>query len=397
MTRDMKNFVYYTPTEVVFGKGSESKVGSLVKQFGGKKVLLHYGGKSAERSGLLDRVCGVLDAEGVKYVKLGGVVPNPRLSKVYEGIELCKKEGVDFILAVGGGSVIDSSKAIGLGLAYDGDVWDFFAGKARAESGFPVGAVLTIPAAGSEMSCSCVITKEDGAEKRSYDDDIIRPKFAVMDPELTYSLPAYQNACGVVDIMMHTMERYFSQEDDMTLTDEVAEAILRTVKDCAYKVMKNPGDYRHRAQIMWAGSLSHNGLTGCGTVGDFASHRLEHELSALYDVAHGAGLAAVWATWARYVFKENVSRFVRFAVNVMGVPEDFTDPEATALAGIEAMERFYRDLSMPTSISELIGREATDSEIRLMAEKCSRGGARTVGHFKELDMADMEAIYRLAR
>ena len=393
----MKNFVYYTPTEVVFGKGSESKVGSLVKQFGGKKVLLHYGGKSAERSGLLGRVCGALDAECVEYVKLGGVVPNPRLSKVYEGIELCKKEGVDLILAVGGGSVIDSAKAIGLGLMYDGDVWDFFAGKAKAESGFPVGVVLTIPAAGSEMSCSCVITREDGAEKRSYDDDIIRPKFAVMDPELTYSLPAYQTACGVVDIMMHTMERYFSHEDDMTLTDEVAEAILRTVKDCACKVLKNPGDYRSRAQIMWAGSLSHNGLTGCGTVGDFASHRLEHELSALYDVAHGAGLAAVWATWARYVFKENVSRFVRFAVNVMGVPEDFTDPEATALAGIEAMERFYRDLSMPTSISELIGREPTDAEIKLMAEKCSRGGVRTVGHFKELDMADMEAIYRLAR
>lgn len=397
MTLDMKNFVYYTPTEVVFGKGSESKVGSLVKQFGGKKVLLHYGGKSAERSGLLGRVCGALDAEGVEYVELGGVVPNPRLSKVYEGIELCKKEGVDLILAVGGGSVIDSAKAIGLGLMYDGDVWDFFAGKAKAESGFPVGVVLTIPAAGSEMSCSCVITKEDGAEKRSYDDDIIRPKFAVMDPELTYSLPAYQTACGVVDIMMHTMERYFSHEDDMTLTDEVAEAILRTVKDCACKVLKNPGDYRCRAQIMWAGSLSHNGLTGCGTVGDFASHRLEHELSALYDVAHGAGLAAVWATWARYVFKENVSRFVRFAVNVMGVTNDFTDPEATALAGIEAMERFYRDLSMPTSISELIGREPTDAEIKLMAEKCSRGGARTVGHFKELDMADMEAIYRLAR
>lgn len=393
----MKSFIYYTPTEVVFGNGSESKVGNLVKQFGGKKVLLHYGGKSAERSGLLDRVCGALDAEGVKYVKLGGVVPNPRLSKVYEGIELCRKEGVDLILAVGGGSVIDSAKAIGLGLMYDGDVWDFFAGKAKAESNVPVGVVLTIPAAGSEMSCNCVITKEDGAEKRSYDDDIIRPKFAVMDPELTYSLPAYQTACGVVDIMMHTMERYFSHEDDMTLTDEVAEAILRTVKDCACKVLKNPGHYRSRAQIMWAGSLSHNGLTGCGTVGDFASHRLEHELSALYDVAHGAGLAAIWATWARYVFKENVSRFVRFAVNVMGVPEDFTDPEATALAGIEAMERFYRDLSMPTSISELIGREATDSEIRLMAEKCSRGGTRTVGHFKELDMADMEAIYRLAR
>lgn len=393
----MKNFNYYTPTEVVFGNESECKIAQLIKRHGGTKVLVHYGGKSAERSGLLGELCRQLDAEGIRYVTLGGVVPNPRLSKVYEGIELCRKESVDFILAVGGGSVIDSSKAIAYGLAYEGDVWDFFDGKAKAERCYPVGTVLTIPAAGSEMSCGCVITNENGSKKRAYDDDLSRPKFAVMNPERTYSLPAYQTACGIVDIMMHTMERYFSQDDDMTLTDELAEALLRTVKSSAYKVMASPKDYRHRAQIMWAGSLAHNGLTGCGTTGDFATHQLEHELSALFDVAHGAGLAAIWSSWARYVYKENVSRFVRFAVNVMGVPNDFTDPEATALAGIKAMERFYKDLSMPTSISELIGRDVTDDEIRLMADKCSLGNTCTVGNFKKLDRQDMEEVYRMAR
>lgn len=393
----MKNFNYYTPTEIVFGNESESKTAHLIKRYGGAKVLVHYGGKSAERSGLLSELCRQLDAEGIRYVKLGGVVPNPRLSKVYEGIELCRKENVDFILAVGGGSVIDSAKAIAYGLAYEGDVWDLFDGKAKAKRCFPVGTVLTIPAAGSEMSCGCVITNENGSKKRAYDDDLSRPKFAVMNPERTYSLPAYQTSCGIVDIMMHTMERYFSQDDDMSLTDELAEALLRTVKNSAYKVMVSPEDYRHRAQIMWAGSLAHNGLTGCGTTGDFATHMLEHELSALFDVAHGAGLAALWGSWARYVFKENVSRFVRFAVNVMGIPNDFTDPESTALAGIEAMERFYRDISMPTSISELIGHDVTDDEIRLMAEKCSLRNTCTVGNFKKLDMQDMEKIYRMAR
>lgn len=393
----MKNFNYYTPTEIVFGNESESKTAQLIKRYGGTKVLVHYGGKSAERSGLLGELCRQLDAEGIRYVKLGGVVPNPRLSKVYEGIELCRKEGVDFILAVGGGSVIDSAKAIAYGLAYEGDVWDLFDGKAKAERCYPVGTVLTIPAAGSEMSCGCVITNEDGSKKRAYDDDLSRPKFAVMNPERTYSLPAYQTACGVVDIMMHTMERYFSQDDDMTLTDELAEALLRTVKNSAYKVMASPEDYRHRAQIMWAGSLAHNGLTGCGTTGDFATHMLEHELSGLFDVAHGAGLAALWGSWARFVLKENISRFVRFAVNVMGIPNDFTDPESTAVAGIEAMERFYKDMSMPTSINELIGRNVTDDEIRLMAEKCSLGNTCTIGNFKKLDRQDMEEIYRMAR
>lgn len=393
----MKNFDYYSPTEVVFGNQSEGEIGRLIKRYGGSKVLVHYGGKSAERSGLLDVIYRELEATGLSYVTLGGVVPNPRLSKVYEGIELSRKEGVDFILAVGGGSAIDSAKAIAYGLAYEGDVWDFFVGKAQAQDCFPVGTVLTIPASGSEMSKGCVITNEEGWKKRAYDDDLSRPKFAIMNPERTYTLPPYQTACGIVDIMMHTMERYFSQDDDMVLTDELAEALLRTVKDSAYKVLATPNDYRHRSQIMWAGSLAHNGLTGCGTTGDFATHLLEHELSALFDVAHGAGLAALWGSWARYVFKANVSRFVRFAVNVMGVTNDFKNPDATALAGIEAMERFYRDLAMPTTISELIGREITDEEIEMMAEKCSLQNTCTIGHFQELDKQDMIKIYRLAK
>ena len=385
----MKNFNYYTPTEIVFGNDSESKIGYLVRRYEGTKVLIHYGGKSAERSGLLNDICRQLDAEGILYVKLGGVVPNPRLSKVYEGIELCRKEGVNHILAIGGGSVIDSAKAIAYGLAYDGDVWDLFDGNAEAKACYPIGVVLTIPAAGSEMSNGCVITNEVGSRKRAYNNDLARPKFAIMNPERTFSLSTYQTACGIVDIMMHTMERYFSQEDDMILTDELAESLLRTVKNSAYKVMLTPEDYRHRAQVMWAGSLSHNGLTGCGTVGDYATHMLEHELSALFDVAHGAGLAALWGSWARYVFKENISRFVRFAVNVMGLPNDFTNPESTALAGIEAMERFYHDMSMPISIQELIGRDIADDEIRLMAEKCSLGNTSTIGNFKKLNMEDM--------
>lgn len=393
----MKDFIYYTPTEVVFGRDAENHIASLVVKNKGSKVLIHYGGHSAERSGLLDKVRRQLDSAGITHISLGGAVPNPRLGKVYEGIDLCHKEGVDFILAIGGGSVIDSAKAIAYGLAYDGDVWDFFTGKAKATSSYPVGVVLTIPAAGSEMSNGCVITREEGKLKRAYDDDLCRPRFAVMNPLRTFTLPPYQSACGAVDIMMHTMERYFSHEAEMTLTDEIAEGLLRTVRDSIHKVLEKPDDYRSRAQIMWAGSLAHNGLTGCGTVGDFATHMLEHELSAMFDVAHGAGLAALWCSWARYVYKEDVSRFVRFAVNVMGVTNDYTDPTGTALAGINAVEQFYKSLGMPTSIHELIGRKATDLEISEMAAKCSHDGTATVGHFKVLDKQDMEAIYRMAR
>ena len=393
----MRDFVYYAPTEVVFGKDSEEQVAGLVKKYGGHKVLVHYGGRSAKKSGLLDKICALLRQGGIDYVELGGVVPNPRLSLVQEGIALCRKEKVDFILAIGGGSVIDSSKAIACGVPFDGNVWDIYMGKAEPASYLPVASVLTIPAAGSEMSDASVITNEDGDVKVGYSNPMSRPKFAIMNPVRTFTLPPYQTAAGVTDMMMHTMERYFSPEDDMDLTDALAEAVLRSMKDNVFKVLANPEDYRARAQVMWGGSVAHNDLTGCGMTGDWATHQLEHELSGMFDVTHGAGLAAIWPSWARYVLKENVSRFVRFAVNVMDVPNDFTDPEGTALRGIEAMEHFYHAIGMPINIHELIGRDITDDEIKEMVRKCSRDGTLLQGSFKVLHPKDMEAIYQMAR
>ena len=394
----MKDFNYYAPTEVVFGKQSEELVAALVKKYGGTKVLVHYGGKSAERSGLLDKICGLLAAGGVDYVKLGGVVPNPRLSLAQQGIELCRKEGVDFILAVGGGSVIDSAKCIAYGVCMEGDVWDLYLGKVKApKTMLPVASVLTIPAAGSEMSEASVITNEDGDVKIGYSNNMSRPKFAIMNPERTFTLPPYQTAAGVTDMMMHTMERYFTKDDDMDFTTELAEAALRSIKNAIFAVLKNPEDYRYRAQIMWGGSVMHNGLTGCGVADDWATHQLEHELSGMFDVTHGAGLAAMWPSWARYVMHENLSRFVRFAVNVMDVPNDFTDPEGTAEKGIQAMERFYHAIGMPINIKELIGRDITDAEIKEMTRKCSRDYTSTCGALKVLKADDMEAIYKMAR
>ena len=393
----MRDFVYYAPTEVVFGKESEEQVAGLVKKYGGHKVLVHYGGRSAKKSGLLDKIFALLRQGGVDFVELGGVVPNPRLSLVQKGIDLCRKEKVDFILAIGGGSVIDSSKAIACGVPFDGNVWDIYMGKAEPASYLPVASVLTIPAAGSEMSDASVITNEDGDVKVGYSNPMSRPKFAIMNPVRTFTLPPYQTAAGVTDMMMHTMERYFSPEDDMDLTDALAEAVLRSMKENVYKVLADPEDYRARAQIMWGGSVAHNDLTGCGMTGDWATHQLEHELSGMFDVTHGAGLAAIWPSWARYVLKVNVSRFVRFAVNVMDVPNDFTDPEGTALRGIEAMERFYHSIGMPINIHELIGRDITDDEIKEMVRKCSREGTLTQGTFKVLYPKDMEAIYQMAR
>lgn len=393
----MQDFNYYAPTEVVFGKDAEGRLVEMIRKYGGKKVLLHYGGKSAERSGLLGSVREKLNEAGIPFVELGGVKPNPRLTLVKEGIELCRREGVDFLLAVGGGSVIDSSKAIGYGMKYDGDVWDIYARKYQPKETLPVGVILTIPAAGSEMSDSSVITNEELGLKIGYSDNLCRPKFAIMNPVRTFTLPPYQTACGATDIMMHTMERYFGKVDDMTLIDNIAEALMRTVKDSVFHVLKDPEDYRNRACIMWASSLGHNDLTGDRSYADFATHQLEHELSAMFDVAHGAGLAAIWPSWARYVMQENVSRFQRFAVNVMGVPNDFANPEATALAGVEAIEEFYHAIGMPTSIHELIGREITDDEIKELARKCSHDDGRTIGGFKKLDRHDMEQIYIMAK
>lgn len=392
----MKNFVYYTPTRVVFGKNAEAETGRLVKEQGCQKVLLHYGGGSVKRSGLLERIEDSLRENGVSYVSLGGVVPNPRLSKVYEGIALCRQEGVDFILAVGGGSVIDSAKAIGYGLANDCDVWDFYAKKAVPKACAPIGAVVTIAAAGSEMSDSSVITNEDGWLKRGCNSDLCRCRFAVMNPELTYTLPAYQTACGCADILMHTMERYFTTDKNAELTDQIAEGLMRTVIHNAKILVERSDDYNARAEVMWAGSLSHNGLTGCGVAGDWASHQLEHELGGMFDVAHGAGLAAVWGSWARYVYREDVQRFAQFAVNVMGVEPGGCSAEELADKGIEAMEAFYRSIGMPTSIHEM-GVDVTGEQLHELAYKCSFGNTRTIGNFRKLAMEDMEKIYTMAR
>ena len=392
----MKDFNFYAPTRVVFGRQSEEQLPQLVRQYGGTKVLILYGGGSARRSGLLDKVEIMLNDADIPFVELGGVVPNPLLSKVKEGIGLCCREDVDFILAVGGGSVIDSAKAIGYGVPYEGDVWDFWEGKATPESCLPIGVMLTIPAAGSEMSSSCVITRDDGLIKRGINSDLCRCRFAIMNPERTMTLPDYQTAAGATDILMHTLERYFSKYEDMTLTDALAEALMRTVIDATPEVLKHPDDYRLRAQIMWAGSLSHNDLMECGTEKDFATHKLEHELSALFDATHGAGLAALWPSWARYVMDRHLSRFVQFAVNVMGVTNDFSDPRSTALKGIAAIERFFTQIGMPTTIPALIGRPATDEEIDTLVSKCSRGGKMNIGAMEILKPADMENIYRMA-
>ena len=392
----MFDFKYYTPTKVVFGKNAEDKVADLVKEFGGKKLLIHYGGGSVIRSGLMQRVTDKLDAAGIKYVKLGGAVPNPHLSLVYEGIELCKKEGVDFLLAVGGGSAIDSAKAIGYGLMNEGDVWDFYDYKRQAKACMPLGVILTLAATGSEMSDSSVITKEEGLVKRGYSSDYCRPRFAILNPELTMTLPDYQTACGCTDIMMHTMERYFTNGGNMELTDSMAEALLRTVKANALILARDPKNYDARAEVMWAGSLSHNGLTGCGNDGgDWMTHKLEHELGGLYDVAHGAGLAAIWGSWARYVYKNCLPRFKRYALNVMGVENKGTDEEI-ALKGIEAMEDFYREIKMPTNLREL-GVKATDDDLKLMAHKCAVGVNGAKGSARLLREEDMLEIFRMSR
>lgn len=392
----MNSFNYYTPTKVIFGRGAQDKVGEMVRAQGCKKVLIYYGMGSVKRSGLLDSVKSALDAENIDYTELGGAVPNPRLSLVYKGIELVKREGVDFILAVGGGSAIDSSKAIGYGAANEGDVWDFYDRKRVPKACLPIGVVLTIAATGSEMSDSSVITKDEDGIKRGCNSDLCRPVFALLNPELTMTLPDYQTACGCTDILMHTMERYFTSKGNMEITDSIAEGLMRTVIKNAKILVENPKDYDARAEIMWAGSLSHNGLTGCGNGGgDFASHGLEHELGGMFDVAHGAGLAAVWGSWARYVYKDCLDRFYKFAVNVMGV-ENSGSKEETALKGIEKMEDFFRQINMPTNMHEL-GINPTDEQIKELAHKCAVAAGGSKGSAKVLHEEDMLAIYEMAR
>ena len=398
----MNGFSICTPTQVVFGRDTEAQTGALVRRFGGTRALVHYGSGSAVRSGLLDRVTASLDEAGVSCVLLGGAVPNPRLSLVREGAALAKRENVDFILAIGGGSVIDSAKAIAYAVAYDGDVWDFYCGKAKPEKAVPAGCVLTLAATGSEMSDSSVITNDEKPvrEKRGVNSDVCRLRFAVMDPALTLTLPAWQTASGCADILSHTLERYFSGPEDAEPTDSMAEALLRSVMAAARVLAREPENYEARATVMWAGSLSHNGLTGCGRgvpggrVGDWACHQLEHELSGMFDVTHGAGLAALYGAWARYVMDAGYPRFARLARNVLGVTEP--DDKRAAEEGVSRYEAFLREIGMPTELRSL-GLELTNEQLDALALNCSFGGKRTVGSFKKLDQADMRAIYAAAR
>jgi len=389
----MENFTFYSPTFFAFGKETEKDAGKYVKKFGGSKVLLHYGGKSAEKSGLLDRVKKSLEDEGIDYIALGGVKPNPRSGLVYEGIELCREEGVDFVLAVGGGSVIDSSKAIAAGTVYDGDFWDFYQGK-RIEEALPVGTILTISAAGSEGSPDSVITKEEGMFKRGASGDAIRPKFSILNPELTQTLPAYQTAAGATDIMAHLYERYITNSTEVEVTDRLIEALLLTMKYEAPRVIADPNNYQARANIMWAGMMAHNHSCGVGRSQDWNSHTIEHELSALYDCAHGAGLAVTMPAVFRYVMKHNVMRFAQVAVRVWGCEMNFENPEVTALEGIEAFQKFLISLGMPSNFEEL---GAKKEDIPKLVEVLCRGDGRdgTITGFVTLDEEDCTKIYEM--
>ena len=392
----MFNFEFYAPTRVVFGRGTEARTGRLLKELGVSRVLIHYGGKSAVKSGLLDRVAASLDEAGIAHTSLGGVVPNPRLSKVREGAKLAREFGAELILAVGGGSVIDSSKAIGYAVAEpDHDVWEIYDRKRTPKACLPVACVLTIAAAGSEMSNSSVITNEETGEKRGYRNNLCRLKLAIMNPELTTSLPPYQTAAGCTDILMHTLERYFTQGGNMELTDQIAEGLMRTVLKSALILRDDPANYDARAEVMWASSLSHNDLTGLGADGmDFVSHGMEHELGGMFDVTHGAGLSAVWPSWARYVYRDCLPRFVKFARNVMNVEPGASDEE-TALRGIAALEDFFRSIHMPVTLREL-GVEPTEEQILAMAASCAKGAGGKKGTAKLLYQADMAEIYRMA-
>ena len=388
----MDNFNFYSPTEFVFGKGSEEKCGELVKKHGGTRILVHYGSGSVVKSGLLNRVTRSLEEAGLAHFELGGVVPNPRDTKGYEGIELCRKENIDFILSVGGGSTIDSSKAIAAGVCYDGDFWDFYCGKTQIKKALPVGTVLTIAAAGSEGSPSSVITKENGMEKRGTGSDLIRPKFSVLNPELTFTLPKYQTGCGATDIIAHVFERYFTTTKEVEITDRLCEAVLLTMIKETPRVIADPYNYDARANIMWAGMVAHNDIVGVGRAQDWNSHGLEHELSGLYDCAHGAGLAVIMPAWMEYVADTDVMRFAQMATRVFGVEMDFENPKNTALKGIRAFRAFLHDIGMPINFAEL---GAKEEDIPLLIEKLGIGDGVRHG-FKQLNRNDVEAIYKLA-
>lgn len=393
----MDNFTFYAPTYFAFGEGQEAETGRLIRRFGGSRVLLHYGGGSIKTNGVYHAVTEALKSEGLYYTELGGVRPNPRSGLVKQGIELCRREGIDFILAVGGGSVIDSAKAIAMGVAYGGDFWDIFAGKAPVpENTLPIGTVLTIPAAGSEGSPNAVITREEDNQKwGSPKNDILRPKFSVLNPRFTCSLPRYQTACGITDMMVHILERYLSPTTEAQVTDRLCEALLKTVIEAAPRVIKDPNDYDARANIMWSGTLAHNNLCGVGRVQDWASHQIEHELSALFDVTHGAGLAVVTPAWMEHILYRGVGTkvFARFAVRVWGIEADFEDPERLARKGVERFREFLRSIGMPLTLGEL---GIDKSAIPELVANRSRGKGFPFGGFASIDEKDMEDILLLS-
>lgn len=391
----MKNFTLYTPTRIVFGKEVEKETGRLAKEQGASKVLIVYGGGSIIKSGLLKSVQKSLQKEGIAYTELAGVKPNPRMSLAREGVEKAISFGADLILAVGGGSSIDTAKAIAIGAANEGiDLREFWSGKEAITKVLPVGAVLTIAAAGSEMSDSAVLTNEETGKKGGVNTDLVRPRFAVMNPELTYTLPKYQLTCGIVDIFMHTIERYFTPEDGNELTDEIAEGLLRTLIRNGLKAVEQPKDYDALSEIMWCGSLSHNNLTGLGRPKDFACHKLGHEIGGMFDEAHGATLSAVWGSWARYVYRLDIERFANYGKKVWNIELD--KAEEAAIAAIEKTEEFFRALDMPVSIGELSIGVQPDEVLKKMAESATKGGTVKLGCFKRLDMQDMYEIYKIA-
>ena len=391
----MDNFIYDTPTKVYFGKGQELEVGRIIKGYNAKKVLIHYGGKSAKASGLIDKVTKALNDEGIAYVELGGVKPNPELSLVREGIKLCQAEGVDFVLAVGGGSVLDSSKDIANGVANpDVDVWDFSLGKASPKKTLPKGAILTLSAAGSEMSNSCVITDTEHEDKRGYGSPCNRMNFAIENPELTFTVNEFQTACGAVDIAMHTIERFFMPGENTYLTDSIAIAVIKSVMKAGIDCLNDPEDYDARANMMWASSLAHNGLTQCGRAFQLTVHQFEHEVSGMYpQVAHGDGLAAIWSSWARYVYPANINRWLQYAHEVWNIDIDYENPEKTIEEAIDSQELYYESIGMHTNLKDLGVKE---EDLEVLADRCSRGKTRTLAGYMELGYNEILDIFKMA-
>lgn len=389
----MDNFTFHNPTKIIFGKATENKVGAEVKRYS-QKVLLCYGGGSIKRTGLYDRVINSLKENNIEYFEISGVKPNPRLSLVKEGIKLCREKNINFILAVGGGSVIDTAKAIAVGVPYEGDVWDFYVGKARVKAALPVGTILTIPAAGSEASNSSVITNEEGWYKKGLTTDYIYPVFSILNPELTYTLPAYQTACGAADMMAHIMERYFTNTDNVELTDRLCEATLKTIINNVPKAIEDPEDYNSRAEIMWSATIAHNNLLNTGRIGDWASHAIEHELSAIYDIPHGAGLSIIFPAWMKYVYSHDINRFLQFSARVWDVDFHFSSPEEIALEGINRMMNFFKSIGLPVTLREA---GISDDKFEEMAGKCTNFGQHTVGNFVKLTRDDIINIYKLAK